>query len=250
MILIRLKESLDHSVKYLLDSAFVSRSKIVPGAAFYSKHWIDIDSNDNGLFQPATNDTIREYLRIKNYMDYTDLIDKGYNVYWDDFSLAPWLYSPTEKKFFTFDDPRSVSLKAWYIDAYNLRGLMFWEISGDDSMGTLINTIYNKNMPDIITHDNKENNKQFNFEIIQPKKSTRLIEGSNIIIKTKFSVGVGKVVKVEFFVDNESIGYNRFDPFDWAWFNASSGTHLIKAIATDENGITSSSSIKINVKSK
>jgi len=245
-----LKESLDHTVKYMLDSASVSSSKIVPGAAFYAKYWVNVDSIDNGLYQASKNDTAREYLHFNNYMDYSNLVKDGYKVYWDDFSLAPWLYSPNEKKFWTFDDPRSIALKARYVDAYNLRGLMFWAIAGDDSMGTLINTIYNKNMPDISTALSIEKNDLLKIQIIQPVNSDKFIQGSDIIIKTKTNDSKGKIVKVEFFVDNKSIGYNRFSPFNWAWFNASSGTHLITAKATDEYGRTNSSSIKIRAKSK
>ncbi len=244
------KESLDHTVKYLLDSVSVSSSKIVPGAAFYAKHWVDVDSIDNGLYQPSKNDTIREHLHINNYMDYTGLEREGYKVYWDDFALAPWLYSSELKKFWTFDDPRSIALKARYVDAYNLRGLMFWAIAGDDSMGTLINTIYNKNMPDINSFKSEEKNDLLKIQITQPVNSDKFIQGSDIIIKTKTYDSKGKIIKVEFFVDNKSIGYNRFLPFDWAWFNASPGDHLITAKATDEYGKTNSSSIKITVKSK
>ena len=71
-----LKESLDHTVKYLLDSVSVNSSKIVPGAAFYGKYWVDVDSIDNGLYQPSKNDTAREYLHLKNYMDYRKLLIK------------------------------------------------------------------------------------------------------------------------------------------------------------------------------
>ncbi len=56
------------------------------------------------------------------------------------------------------------------------------------------------------------------------------------------------MVKVEFFIDGNSIGYNTFSPFDWVWFNATGGKHRIKVIATDNNGgKTISEPIDINV---
>ena len=76
-------------------------------------------------------------------------------------------------------------LKARYVDAYNLRGLMFWALAGDDSMGTLVNTIYNENMPDIKLLGSEEKNNLINIKIIQPSSSDKFVQGSDIIIKTK-----------------------------------------------------------------
>ncbi len=52
------------------------------------------------------------------------------------------LYSNDEQIFWTLDTPKSIKLKAKYVEAYNLRGLMFWDLAGDDSVGTMINTIH------------------------------------------------------------------------------------------------------------
>ena len=57
------------------------------------------------------------------------------------FELASWLYSPGDGIFWTLDEPQSLALKHRYVDAYGLAGMMFWEISGDDDVGTLINAI-------------------------------------------------------------------------------------------------------------
>ena len=144
------KESLDRAVKYLLDSAGVAPEKIIPGAAFYGKGWQDVDSINNGVYQTGTFLNKWGYIRFENYSDYSEISENGYEYSWDDNTLAPSLYSKNEKIFWSFDDLCSIALKARYVDAYNLRGLMFWQIFGDDTLGTLTNTIYNRNMPDVI----------------------------------------------------------------------------------------------------
>jgi hypothetical protein len=124
---------------------------------------------------------------------------------------------------------------------------MFWEITSDDTIGSLVNTIYGKNMPDFEIFINNENNSIPIIDIVAPDNSDKIIEGSNVIIKTNTSNLDGCIVKVEFFVDGNSIGYNRIVPFSWVWFNASPGDHKIKAVATDRGGKIGSSSIEIKV---
>ena len=245
------KESLDRTIRYMLDSVGVSSSKIVPGAAFYGKGWMDVDSINGGLYQSSKVDTTRTRIRFNNYLDYTDVIKEGYRGYWDDFTLAPWLYSPEKKMFWTYDDVRSIALKARYVDAYDLRGLMFWAINGDDTLGTLVNIIYEKNMPEpeIVTAETKD--KLPSIEIIEPNYNSIIAEGSNVIIKTNTDDTEGSIAKVEFFIDGHSIGYNTVEPFRWAWFNAPAGKHKIEAVATNKNGSrTNSQLVEVNVKKK
>lgn len=230
------KESLDHTVKYLLDSAGVSSDKIIPGAAFYGKGWEEVNSRNFGLYQPGNANAVKHHIRFENYNDYSEIIKAGYQSCWDNLAMAPWLYNSEEKFFWTYDDLRSIALKARYVDAYNLRGLMFWSINGDDSLGSLVNTIYNKNMPDILEFISKADNTLPSIKIIVPIEKQEIVTGSNVIIETDINDYDGKVVKVEFFVDGKSIGYNTFAPFDWVWFNAAFGRHKIEAIALDNNG--------------
>lgn len=57
----------------------------------------------------------------------------------------------------------------------------------------------------------------------------------------------GTVTQVEFFVNNTSIGVDNGAPYSINWLIPSEGTFNIKAIATDNDGFFSSSSISINV---
>ena len=106
-------------------------------------------------------------------------------------------------------------------------------------------------MPDYYSYISKTDNILPEIEITEPADKVNITEGSNIRIVTNAEDKDGTVVKVEFFVDGNSIGYNTIAPFDWVWFNANSGKHLINAVAFDNDGGKSSSSpIEINIVKK
>jgi chitinase len=243
------KESLDHTVKYLIDTAKVSSFKIIPGAAFYGKGWGNVDSVNYGLYQPGISQ--RFFIRVQDHYDLSDLFKQGYQRHWDNDAMAAWLYNKEEKIFWSYDDICSIALKSRYADAYNLRGLMFWSINGDDTLGTLVNTIYNRNMPDFAAFTYNLNNALPEIKVVKPENLNKIGSGSNFIIRTSSNDNDGRVVKVEFFVDKSSIGYSTIAPFDWVWFNTTQGKHEIKAVATDNNGgKTASQPIIINVTAK
>ncbi|HVO72756.1 MAG TPA: glycoside hydrolase family 18 protein [Ignavibacteriaceae bacterium] len=231
------KESLDHTIKFLLDSAGVDKNKIVPGAAFYGKSWINADTSKEGLYQPAQPDTIWNRIRFNDYLYFSEANHAGFKCYWDNFSMAAWLYNSEGKIFYTYDDIRSVALKSRYVDAYGLRGLMFWEITGDDTSGNLVNTIYTGNMPDI----KSKTNNGYNTKISKIKlfADSVISAGSNVIIQPGIKESDTTIVKVEYFIDASSIGYNTKFPFIWIWFNAEEGKHKISAEITDKSGIIS-----------
>ena len=52
---------------------------------------------------------------------------------------AHWIYNGNT--FWTYDNEMSIGSKMEYINTQNLGGVMFWELSGDDPEGTLVNAI-------------------------------------------------------------------------------------------------------------
>jgi hypothetical protein len=124
---------------------------------------------------------------------------------------------------------------------------MFWEISGDDSAGTLVNTIYTRNMP-IIKRNNFDDKRIWSIKITSPIKGQTVKASSNLIINTSTTNSNYDITKVEFFVDDKSIGYDTKAPFDWVWFNTQKGSHKIKVIATDISGNKKSSKeVTVNI---
>jgi len=231
-----IKESFAGSVLFLIDSMGVSPDKIVPGASFYGVGWKVRDTANNGLFQLGNVAKGISDLGFNDYKDLSSLMKKGYRYYWDNYAMAPWIFNPHDSTFWSFDDPVSVALKTQFVYAHNLHGLMFWDISADDSIGTLVNTIYSRNMPDIILPKVRAGKIYPLISIAAPNKNIYVHHGSDVIINIDIIKKAADILKVEYFADNVSLGYNTKPPYSWVWFNASKGKHKIKAAATDRNG--------------
>ena len=237
----RERNSFDKTVHLFNCIYGVSRSKLVPGAAFYGRGWGNVDSVNYGLGRPGSSTSGITEEGFNNYSDLKELMNRGFEVYWDTYTMAPYLYNSMEKIFWTFDDARSVALKTHYVKAYNLRGIMFWEITGDDSAGTLVNTIYSGNMPDVKIPLEEKNNSAPVIRIAEPSADVWVNEGTNLRIETETKDKNGRIIKVEFFADNKSIGFNTRAPFNWVWFNIPEGKHFVKAIAYDNYGVKTES---------
>lgn len=106
--------SVDESVN-LHYKAGIPYDKIVVGAPFYCKAATSSTSGD-GTY----------------YCKMGDLFKK-YEEKWDDTSKVPYLVDSEGNMVFTYDNVRSIGLKADYVLAKKLRGMMFWNWEGDNS---------------------------------------------------------------------------------------------------------------------
>ena len=68
----------------------------------------------------------------------------GYTRYWNSVAQVPYLYSPTTKRFISYDDPQSISAKVNYANEMELGGVMFWELTNDTTTvgASLMDVIY------------------------------------------------------------------------------------------------------------
>ncbi len=117
----------DASVRQHL-AAGVPARKLVLGVAFYGRRFEDVDPRDLGRNRP--------YARYGGDHAYAELVSShvdrnGYTRYWDDEAQAPWLWNAATRSFISYDDPRSIALKAAYARERGLGGIMFWELSQD-----------------------------------------------------------------------------------------------------------------------
>ena len=117
----------DASIKQHL-AAGIPAEKIVLGVAFYGRGFAGVTPIVNGLRQP--------YARFEGEHPYSELADKfigrqGFVRYWDDRAKAPYLWNSASRTFITYDDPQSIRIKAQYVKAHHLGGMMFWELSQD-----------------------------------------------------------------------------------------------------------------------
>jgi chitinase len=130
--------STDYTVNYLTGLG-VPADKLVIGGAFYGKIFMNVPDTANGLYQPATFQSTSAY---KNMLSqYTS--QSGYNYYWDDTAKAPFLYNPTEKRYITFDDKKSLQVKTQYAIDKKLSGIMFWQLGQDAYEDGLLDAISN-----------------------------------------------------------------------------------------------------------
>ena len=130
------KESTDNAVQALLAKG-VKPEKIIIGAAFYSRVWEHVPKDSNGLYQPGTFKMSVAYRNFPTQLS----PDSGFVYHWDDVTQAPYAYHPGKQWFATFDDKRSVAIKAAYVLQHKLGGMMFWELGSDVYADGLLQTI-------------------------------------------------------------------------------------------------------------
>ncbi|RYZ29879.1 MAG: glycoside hydrolase family 18 protein [Chitinophagaceae bacterium] len=129
-------ESADNAINALLRKG-VPANKIVIGAAFYGRMWEGVDSANSGLYQKGKFKTSTAFRTIEK--EYTE--QNGYRYFWDKEASAPYLYNKTKQLFVTYDDKTSIGKKVTYAMQKGLNGIMFWELSHDQSTGGLLDAI-------------------------------------------------------------------------------------------------------------
>lgn len=116
--------------------AGIPANKLVLGVPFYGRWWKSVQPENNGLYQLSTGvtgsysfSTIADSLKNNNFKSY-----------WDDSAKTPYIWREKDSLFVTYDDSRSLQIKADYVKEKHLGGVMFWQFNGDN--GTLLNSIY------------------------------------------------------------------------------------------------------------
>lgn len=224
--------SFDYSVKLFRDTFGVSPDKLIPGAAFYGRGWVVNNTANGGIGQQGS---LASGVHESGFNYYSHLkkmfANDSCTLYWDMEAMAPYYFCPAAKEFWTLDDEQSIVLKSQYADAYGLRGMMFWDICGDDSIGTLVNAIYTRNMPNADICDSSFSPLSLKIKLLAD--SAKYYAGDNIIVSAEAE---GSIARIEFFIDGKSIGCDTREPFNWVWFNAKPGKHEIKAEAVSFSG--------------
>ncbi len=112
--------------------------KLVLGIPFYGYAWRGVGPTNNGLFQPAAG-TAPGTWDTSGFTEYWDIIRRlqtapqTWRRYWDPVAKAPFLYAVSQQggTFITYEDRESLGHKLDFLRQRNLRGAMFWELSGD-----------------------------------------------------------------------------------------------------------------------
>ena len=146
----------------------VPANQLLIGVPFYGRSWVGVEQgtdpthpglNMPGVGLPMEDTEVSEVTDdgtiIKNpdstgglwgngsnpYYRYEDLLagkvigkSNDYQLYYDNGS--PYLYSPTDKIFHSFDDAKSIQDKVNYIIDGGFAGTIIWDITGDTRSGT------------------------------------------------------------------------------------------------------------------
>ncbi|SEL67837.1 glycoside hydrolase family 18 protein [Parapedobacter koreensis] len=130
------EESANRAVAYLLNIGIPS-SKLVIGAAFYTRVWKDVAPENNGRYQPG------EHTNGYGFQQYeTELTEqKGWKYYYDEAAEAPYWYHARDKRYATGDNLRSVAAKTHYALDKGLGGIMFWELTLDKEREGMVDAI-------------------------------------------------------------------------------------------------------------
>jgi len=118
------KWSVDSGVNAWL-KAGIPAEKLVVGIPFYGHKYNMVNNENNGLYQLFSGGSSLSYAAIAAAY----LNAPGYVQYFHSESMVPWLFNGTT--FISYENARSISLKAQYIKSRALGGGAIWELSQD-----------------------------------------------------------------------------------------------------------------------
>ncbi|HEY1141852.1 MAG TPA: glycoside hydrolase family 18 protein [Lysobacter sp.] len=109
--------------------------KLVLGVPFYGRGFRVKDAANDGLYQPYT-----EPYAAGDWRDIASklLKDPKWTQHWHDVAQTPYLFNADEKIFVSYEDAKSIALRAQLAKQRGLRGVFMWELTGDDDQRSLL----------------------------------------------------------------------------------------------------------------
>ncbi len=134
------ERSVEAAVKQFVDAG-VPRAKLVVGVPFYGKGFREVRAEGAGLNRHGLDQPFSGQVPFYPWTQLAAMIGRdGYVRYWDAQAREPYLWNEAKREFVSYDDPQSLALKAKYVRAQHLGGVMYWE-QGNDPDGTLFSAI-------------------------------------------------------------------------------------------------------------
>jgi chitinase len=121
------ERSVERAVAQFL-AAGVPADKLVVGVPFYGRAFADVRDENHGLDQPYGHYD-GDYPWSKLVADFIGR--DGFVRYWDERAHVPYLWNAQTYTFISYDDPQSLAIKAQFVKAHGLGGMMYWEHSQD-----------------------------------------------------------------------------------------------------------------------
>lgn len=125
------------AVQYYRDQG-VPASKLVLGVPFYGRGFKVTGDAPDGLYQAYSAPAEAGDWRVikARYLD-----QPGWTRHWQPQAQSPWLYNAAEKIFISYEDPRSIGLRAQFAREQGMAGVFMWELTGDDEQASLLNAM-------------------------------------------------------------------------------------------------------------
>jgi chitinase len=126
--------SVEGGVDYYLQHGVPAR-KLVLGVPFYGRGFRVTSAANDGLYQPYSAPfEAGDWRSIKARL----LSDPSWQQRWDSIAQTPWLFHPADRIFVSYENPRSIGLRAQLAKHRGLRGVFMWELTGDDDQQSLL----------------------------------------------------------------------------------------------------------------
>ncbi|WP_242107162.1 glycoside hydrolase family 18 protein [Luteimonas aquatica] len=126
--------NVEGAVDYYLQQG-VPASKLVLGVPFYGRGYRVTSDAGDGLYQPYSGTfPAGDYRDIKRKL----LGDPQWRQHWDPVAQTPWLFHPKERAFVSYEDPKSIAIRARFARERDLLGVFTWELTADDEQGSLL----------------------------------------------------------------------------------------------------------------
>jgi chitinase len=129
--------NVDGAVRYY-ESHGVPADKIVLGMAFYGRGYTGVSAANGGLYSKYDGGFAET---AWSAIEARFLTDPSWVRRWSSTARAPWLYNARRSIFLSYDDPRSIAIKAEFVRHERLRGAMFWVFGEDDARQSLLQAL-------------------------------------------------------------------------------------------------------------
>lgn len=116
----------------------VPARKIVLGMAFYGRGFTGVSPKNAGLYSKYKGGFPETPWNVVASQFLTNPV---WQRHWSATAQAPWLFNTRTHVFFTYDDARSMAIKAAFVRRQHLLGTMFWVFGEDDAQGSLLQAL-------------------------------------------------------------------------------------------------------------
>lgn len=116
----------------------VPADKLVLGVPFYGRGFRVSGTGKDGLYQ-SYNGTYDagDWRNIEAKL----LDNPDWTQHWHPVAQTPWLFNGNERIFVSYEDPKSIDLRARFAKDAGLRGVFMWELTGDDAQHSLLDAM-------------------------------------------------------------------------------------------------------------